>query len=84
MSRPSRLIQEGEDQLLPDPKVAERYGVSPRTLPRWDADAELGFPPRIKIRDRNYRRLSQLLAWERRRAAHGHEKQQARGVAKRA
>ena len=67
MSRPSNPIRRGGDELLPDPLVAKRYHVSTRTIPRWDADETLGFPKVIKIRDRNYRRLSELEAWERER-----------------
>jgi predicted DNA-binding transcriptional regulator AlpA len=84
MSRPSNPIKRGDDQLLPDPQVAKRYQVSTRTILRWDADESLGFPKVIKIRDRNYRRLSELEAWERRRAGHRHEKQEPRGIVKRA
>jgi hypothetical protein len=38
----------------------ERYGRHPRTLVRWSADPELGFPPAIKIRNRLYRDSAQL------------------------
>jgi hypothetical protein len=43
--------------------------VSVRSLSRWDADPALGFPPPIWIRDRKYRRISELEKWERKRAA---------------
>jgi hypothetical protein len=54
-----------DDDLLPDPRVAERYGVSTRTIPRWDANPELGFPEAIVINGRRYRRRSELEAFER-------------------
>jgi hypothetical protein len=69
MSRPSFPLEHEGEQLLPDPMVAQRYAVHPRTLPRWDQDPALGFPPPIWIRDRKYRRVSELEKWERARAA---------------
>lgn len=43
-------------RLIPDPQVARhRYGVSLRTLPRWDAKPELGFPGPIYINGRKFR-----------------------------
>jgi predicted DNA-binding transcriptional regulator AlpA len=55
--------------LLPDPLVADRYQVSSRTIDYWDRKADLGFPRPIRINNRKYRRLSELEAWERNRAA---------------
>jgi predicted site-specific integrase-resolvase len=46
-------------------RAAERYGVSWRTLIRWDKRPELGFPPVIKIGTRRFRELAKLEAWER-------------------
>jgi hypothetical protein len=57
------------DDLIPDPKVAQRYAVSTRTLPRWDARPDLGFPAPIVICGRKYRRRSELEAFERARVA---------------
>jgi primosomal protein N'' len=54
---------------IPDPLVAKRYAVNPRTLRRWDEDPELGFPPVIVINTRRYRELAALEDWERRTAA---------------
>jgi hypothetical protein len=54
---------EKPDPLVPDPKVAEEFGVSLMTLWRWDHDprmAELGWEPPVKIRKRNYRSRSVL------------------------
>ena len=49
-------------QLLPDPKVCKRYGVTPMTVWRWDnedADADavaaLGWPPPVVYRRRKFR-----------------------------
>jgi hypothetical protein len=53
--------------LLPDPQVARRYNVVPRTLYRWDAQPALGFPKPLRINGRKYRRIEQLENWERQR-----------------
>jgi hypothetical protein len=56
-------LLEKPDPLVPDPKVAEEFGVSLMTLWRWDRDprmAELGWEPPVKIRKRNYRSRSVL------------------------
>jgi predicted DNA-binding transcriptional regulator AlpA len=53
------------DVLLPDPKVTERYGITAMTLWRWDHDEKLNFPPPIRIGRRKYRKLSELVAFER-------------------
>jgi hypothetical protein len=53
---------------LPDRKVAERYGVSVRTLDRWDRTPSLGFPRPTYIRDRKYRNVELLERFERDRA----------------
>jgi len=54
--------------LLPDRLVAQRYDVSVRTLERWDATPDLGFPPPRYIRRRRFRNISELDAWDRRNA----------------
>jgi hypothetical protein len=59
----------GDYRLVPDRQVAERYGVHPKTISRWDANPDLGFPPPVVINNRFYRRLSALMVWERERAA---------------
>jgi hypothetical protein len=46
------------DEFVPDPKVRKEFSVTPMTMWRWDHDpvkVELGWPPPIKIGDRNYR-----------------------------
>jgi hypothetical protein len=55
------------DHLVPDPLVAEEFHITPMTIWRWDRDptkAELGWPPKIKIGDRNYRLRSALEAFK--------------------
>jgi hypothetical protein len=54
---------------IPDPKVAARYGVDPRTIVRWDATPTLNFPPPIRINNRKYRDLEALEQFERERVA---------------
>jgi hypothetical protein len=66
--------QEPPPTWLPDPLVARRYGVNPRTLRRWDSDAELDFPDVIFVHGRRYRELAALEAWERRCAARARTK----------
>ena len=46
------------DELVPDPRVAKEFNTSLMGLWRWDRDpglVELGWPPPVKIRHRNYR-----------------------------
>lgn len=51
-------------KLLPDPKVCERYNVTPITLWRWDHDPDLNFPKPIRIRSRKYRDERELDAFD--------------------
>jgi hypothetical protein len=51
------------DHLVPDPLIAAEFHVTLMTIWRWDRDpakAALGWPPRIKISQRNYRHRSQV------------------------
>jgi predicted DNA-binding transcriptional regulator AlpA len=58
-----------DDRLIPDPEVRKRYGgISEMTLWRWDHDPALNFPKPVRIRNRKYRRLRELHAWEVKRA----------------
>jgi predicted DNA-binding transcriptional regulator AlpA len=71
------------DRFLTGPQVAARYGVNVRmTLWRWcnHADyADLEFPqPAFRVRDRRFWRESDLVAWERRRAARTLERKPAK------
>jgi DNA-binding transcriptional MerR regulator len=50
--------------LIPDRRVAERYGVCVRTLRRWDATPGLDFPAPLSIRRRRYRDAAALDQWD--------------------
>jgi predicted DNA-binding transcriptional regulator AlpA len=52
-------------KLIPDPAVARRYGITLRTLYRWEKNPTLGFPPAARINGRKYRRVDDLAAWDR-------------------
>jgi hypothetical protein len=54
---------------LPTVKVAQRYGVTTRSIERWEEDQELRFPRPLVINRRKYWALVDLETWERRRAA---------------
>ena len=60
-------------QYLPEKQVRDRYGVSEMTLRRWDATPELGFPKPLRIRERKYRAVDELDAFDarQREAANG-------------
>jgi hypothetical protein len=70
--------------LLPDPQVCRRYNIDQRTLPRWDADPDLKFPPPTYINGRKYRDVEALDTWDKWRAAGGGERRPLQGVAKQA
>jgi predicted DNA-binding transcriptional regulator AlpA len=48
------------DELVPDPQVWRELGITSMTGWRYTHDAELNFPPPIKIRTRNFRSRRQL------------------------
>ena len=50
------------------PQLCRRYAVSEQTIWRWRRDPALGLPQPMIINRRNYWRLADLVAWERRRA----------------
>jgi hypothetical protein len=54
---------------LPRPKVAERYRTTSRTVERWCADPDLGFPKPLNINGYLYFSEPELIAWEHSRAA---------------
>jgi hypothetical protein len=56
-------------ELIPDSKLRELLGRSPRTIKRWDDDPESGFPKPIPYRGRKYRRRVEVEAWMRAAAA---------------
>jgi hypothetical protein len=53
-----------ERVLVPERRVAERYGRDPKTIDRWGKDPALGFPPVIYLRKRRYRSAAALDAWD--------------------
>jgi predicted DNA-binding transcriptional regulator AlpA len=57
------------DNLIPAPRVCDRYNRNERTLDRWLKDDELGFPRPIYIKNRRYFREVDLITWEREQAA---------------
>ena len=64
------LDKAGDETLVPDAVVARvRYRVNLRTIKRWSDDPRLGFPQALKVGPRCFRRLGELRAWERARAA---------------
>jgi hypothetical protein len=54
---------------LPTGAVAQRYGVSTRSVDRWWKDPELNFPRPIIVRQRKYWAVIDLEIWERARVA---------------
>ena len=52
------------DQFVPDPLIAKEFHVSLMTLWRWAHDAELRFPPAVKINSRNYRSRRMIEQWK--------------------
>ncbi|MBR1296658.1 hypothetical protein [Bradyrhizobium sp. AUGA SZCCT0042] len=51
----SHAVQLPPDQLVPDPIIAKEFYTTLMGIYRWTHDANLGFPPPIKIRNRNFR-----------------------------
>jgi len=64
-----KVYQPTDRDLVPDPVVQAEFGISAMTLYRWTLDPTLGFPPKIKIKTRNYRSRKALEAFKRRAAA---------------
>jgi hypothetical protein len=54
------------DTFVPDVVVCDEFGVTSMTLWRWDHDAELGFPPKIKIGAHNFRSRKALEEFKKR------------------
>jgi hypothetical protein len=56
------------EYFVPDPIVADEFGVTPMTIWRWDhsaAQAALGWPEKVNINGHNYRRRAKLEAYKR-------------------
>ena len=58
--------QDAHDMLVPDPQVQVEFGICEMTLFRWTRDPKLGFPPAVKIRNRNFRSRRALEAFKER------------------
>src|SRR5262245_61552542 len=58
-----------EQKFLTEAQTADRYGVTTRTLMRWDETPDLDFPPPILVRKRRFRDRRLLEQWERKQAA---------------
>ena len=56
---------------VPRRKTADRYGVSVRTIERWEANPELGFPKSIVVNGRRYDAVGELDDWDAKCAAAG-------------
>ncbi len=50
-------------ELIPDSKLRKLLGKSHRTIGRWDANPELGFPKPVIINQRKHRRAIEIEAW---------------------
>jgi predicted DNA-binding transcriptional regulator AlpA len=59
-----RLHGEDRRPLLTSRAVCEYFGVVPRTLHRWVADRELGFPRPVIVKKRQYWRPRDLENFE--------------------
>jgi hypothetical protein len=63
-------------------KTAERYGVSVRSIERWEEDPELGFPKSRNVNGRNYDDTDALDAWDAKCAAAAREARSKRKASK--
>ena len=54
---------------LPTRGVCVRYGVTDRTISRWERDPELEFPQPSKINNRKYFSEDELASWDRKRTS---------------
>jgi hypothetical protein len=55
------------DEFVPDARVRDEFGISLMTIYRWDANPEkiaLGWPPKIRIGNRNFRSRRLLEAFK--------------------
>jgi hypothetical protein len=59
---------DGSNKWSPRKATAERYGVSTRTISRWERDPKMAFPEALLVNGRRYHRLADLVCWERARA----------------
>ncbi len=59
----------GFESRLPTRAVSQRYGISTRTVTRWQCNRDLAFPQPLRVNGRRYWSLNELETWERRRVA---------------
>jgi hypothetical protein len=59
------MARQSRDGLVPDKVVMEELKISRMTVHRWENDSKLNFPPKIKIRKRNYRSRRKYEAFKR-------------------
>ena len=62
--RKMTLSTEVVDQRVNTRFLMQRYNVVDRTIDRWVDDPKLDFPKPLKINNRRYWRLSEILEWE--------------------
>jgi hypothetical protein len=62
-------MTESTGHRIPTRNVAQRYGVSTRSVERWAADSRLKFPKPLVINRLKYWLEDDLVEWERNRAA---------------
>jgi hypothetical protein len=63
------VVTTGGVDYLSKTGLAHRYSVSTRTVDRWKANSKLAFPPPdLVINQREYRKVTTIEAWERKRA----------------
>jgi predicted DNA-binding transcriptional regulator AlpA len=68
----SIIDAETTPHLLPTRQVCKRYGVSDRTVARWERDPDLHFPRPVTINGRKYYAESALTAFDRAQATQCH------------
>lgn len=67
--RKRRAPTDAGDVYLSSKQVSERYGnTTSMSLWRWLNDADMRFPKPLVIRRRRFWKLSELVAWEKKRA----------------
>ena len=63
------VVTTGGVDYLSKSGLAHRYNVTTRTVDRWKADPRLNFPPPdLVINQREYRKVTTVEQWERKRA----------------
>jgi hypothetical protein len=57
-----------DEGFAPDSEVARFLGIHPKSLPRWDARPELGFPRPVYFNGRRFRTWAEVKEFTRRAA----------------